>query len=85
MYSSEAVVEKNPDVILAPDSYYVDVRQIIKKRPGWVQIKAVRNNRIIHELDSNLINRPGPRAAEAVAAIARAFYPEIFPEKSQDE
>ncbi|NPV28596.1 MAG: ABC transporter substrate-binding protein [Firmicutes bacterium] len=85
MYSSEAVVEKNPDIILAPDSYYVDVGRVLKKRPGWEQIKAVKNNRIISQLDPNLINRPGPRAAEAVEAIAKAFYPEIFPEKARDE
>ncbi len=84
MYSSETVVQKNPDVILAPDSYYINVQQIIKKRPGWEEIKAVRNNRIIYQLDPNLINRPGPRSADAVEAIARALYPEIFPEKSRD-
>ncbi len=78
MYSIERVVEKNPDVILAPDSYYIDVEKIIQKRPGWSSIKAVRDGRIINNLDPNMINRPGPRSAQAVKAIARALYPELF-------
>lgn len=78
MYSSESVVEKNPDVILAADSYYVNVKDAIKKRPGWEQIRAVQGNRVIDYLDSNLINRCGPRVAEAVEAIACALYPELF-------
>jgi len=78
MYSMESVVEKNPDVILAPDSYYIDVEKIIQKRPGWSSIKAVRDGRIINNLDPNMINRPGPRSAQAVKAIAGALYPELF-------
>jgi iron complex transport system substrate-binding protein len=78
MYSSESVIEKNPDVILAPDSYYVDVEQVINKRPGWEQIKAVREGRVITKIDPNLINRPGPRSAQAVKLIAEAFYPDLF-------
>lgn len=78
MYSSESVIEKNPDVILAPDSYYVDVEQVINERPGWDQIKAVREGRVITKIDPNLINRPGPRSAQAVKLIAEAFYPDLF-------
>ncbi len=78
MYSMESVAEKNPDVILAPDSYYLDVEKIIQKRPGWSSIKAVRGGRIINNLDPNMINRPGPRSAQAVKAIAGALYPELF-------
>lgn len=78
MYGMETVVEKNPDVILALDSYYVDVDKVIKKRPGWEGIKAVREGRIIGQLDLDMINRPGPRSAEAVEKIAQALYPEIF-------
>lgn len=78
MYSPEAVIRKNPDVILAPDSYYVDVEQVIEKRPGWDQVKAVREGRLITKIDPNLVNRPGPRSAQAVELIARSFYPEFF-------
>jgi len=78
MYSSEAVVKNNPDVILSADSYYVDIKQEIKKRAGWEEIKAVQEGKVIDELDTNLLNRPGPRSALAVELIAKALYPEIF-------
>ncbi|HHW29694.1 MAG TPA: cobalamin-binding protein [Syntrophomonadaceae bacterium] len=78
MYSSEAVVKNNPDVILAADSYYVDIKQEIKKRAGWDEIKAVQEGKIIYELDNNLLTRPGPRCGLAVELIAKALYPEIF-------
>jgi iron complex transport system substrate-binding protein len=78
MYSSEAVVNKNPDVILSADSYYVDIQQEIKKRAGWEDIKAVQQGQVISDLDNNLLNRPGPRSGLAVELIAQALYPEIF-------
>lgn len=78
MYNSETVVEKNPDAILAADSYYIDVNKSIQKRPGWSNIKAVCEGRIITDIDPNLISRPGPRSAQAVRTIARALYPELF-------
>ena len=78
MYSSEAVVKNNPDVILSADSYYVDIKQEIKKRAGWEEIKAVQEGKVIYELDTNLLNRPGPRSALALELIAKALYPEIF-------
>ncbi|KUK32589.1 MAG: Vitamin B12 ABC transport system substrate-binding protein BtuF [Thermoanaerobacterales bacterium 50_218] len=78
MYSSESVVEKNPDVILALDSYYVDVQSDISKRPGWEKIKAVQEGRIICPKDPDLLNRPGPRAGQAVEEVARSLYPGLF-------
>ena len=53
------VIEKNPDVILASwCGKPVDIDSI-KKREGWNQITAIKNNRI-HEIDSSIILQPGP-------------------------
>ena len=78
MYSLETVVKNNPDVILAADSYYVDVKQEINKRPGWDTIKAVQQGHIISDIDTNLVNRPGPRCAQAVETLAQAIYTDLF-------
>ncbi len=78
MYSLETVVQYNPDVILAADSYYVDVKAEVKKRAGWDTIKAVQDDNIIIGMDTNLVNRAGPRSATAVEMIAKAFYPDLF-------
>lgn len=77
LYSSETVVEKNPEAILAVDSYYVN-KNVIKNRPGWNKIKAVQTERILYELDSDLLNRPGPRVGLAVEKTAQALYPDLF-------
>lgn len=77
MYSLESVVKNNPDAILALDSYYVDVEAEIKKRSGWDTIKAVQEDNLIIDLD-NLLNRPGPRSADAVETIAKELYPDLF-------
>jgi len=78
MYSSEAVVKNNPDVILSTDSYYVDIMNEIKKRAGWEEIKAVKEGKVIIDLDNNLLTRPGPRCGLAVELVAKALYPEVF-------
>lgn len=77
MYSLESVVKNNPDVILALDSYYVDVEAEIKKRSGWDSIKAVQENNLIADVDT-MLNRPGPRSADAVEVIAKELYPDLF-------
>lgn len=78
MYSLETVVKSNPDVILAADSYYIDVKKEIKKRAGWDAVKAVQKGNLITDIDTNLVNRAGPRSAEAVEIIAQALYPDLF-------
>jgi iron complex transport system substrate-binding protein len=78
MYSLETVVKCNPDAILAADSYYVDVKAEINKRPGWDTVKAVQKGHIITDIDTNLVNRAGPRSAIAVETVAKALYPDLF-------
>lgn len=53
---------------------------MIKNRPGWSEIKAVKEGRIITEVDNDIMGRPGPRLAEGVEMLARVFYPELFAE-----
>ena len=53
------VIEKNPDVILASWCGKPVNIESIKKRKGWDQISAIKNNRI-HEIDSSIILQPGP-------------------------
>lgn len=78
-YSEEKVIDLDPEVILAVDYYYLPPEKKIEKRPGWQAIKAVKEGRIITDADlADAVNRPGPRAAQAVEALARAFYPELF-------
>jgi iron complex transport system substrate-binding protein len=75
----EVVVARDPDVIVYP-TYHGSVdltAEGLSARPGWSGIKAVRNN-ALHGIDADLTSRGGPRIGEAVAALAKLLYPDLF-------
>jgi iron complex transport system substrate-binding protein len=81
--SAEAVIQRNPEVILLPkqgmgsgEPFWVSL-DAVKARPGWSSISAIQNNRLV-EVDSNTIARAGPRVADIIEDLARAFHPELF-------
>ena len=64
-----------PDVILASWCGKKVVPDKIRKRPGWSDIPAVRNDRII-EIKSTIILQPGPAAlTDGLDAIVAALWP----------
>jgi len=76
--SQEAIVSKDPEVILVgDDTGGTDTPEIISARPGWNIISAVKNKRVF-AVSADLVNRPGPRAALGVEAVAKLLYPDLF-------
>ena len=70
----DVVREAAPDVILASWCGKKVVPDRIRQRPGWSEIPAVRNNRIV-EIKSPLILQPGPAAlTDGLDAIVRALW-----------
>jgi iron complex transport system substrate-binding protein len=81
--SAEAVVEKNPDIILLPaagmgfgEPFWGSLNAV-KARQGWGTISAIQNDGLV-EVDSNTISRAGPRVADIIEELAEAFHPELF-------
>ena len=73
--SPDVVRDAAPDVILASWCGKKVVLDRIRQRPGWGDIPAVRNNRII-EIKSPLILQPGPAAlTDGLDAIVAALWP----------
>jgi iron complex transport system substrate-binding protein len=73
--SPEMVRERAPDIILASWCGKKVALERIRQRPGWHQIPAVRNNRII-EIKSPLILQPGPAAlTDGLDAVVAALWP----------
>lgn len=71
----ERVRDLAPGVILASWCGKKVVPDKIRQRPGWNEIPAVRNNRII-EIKSPLILQPGPAAlTDGLDAIVAALWP----------
>lgn len=74
----EAIIQKNPDVIITTYGYYVeDPVGKLTKRKGWQDVSAVKNKQIF-DVNSDIVTRSGPRLAEGVEELAKAVYPENF-------
>ena len=74
--SPDAVIAADPDVILASWCGKKVVVDKIRGRPGWGEIAAVRNGRIV-EIKSSLILQPGPAAlTDGLDAIIAALWPD---------
>jgi iron complex transport system substrate-binding protein len=79
--SDEAVITRNPDVIVLPKEgmgiqFWGSIDDV-KARPGWSSISAVQNDRFCL-VDSSTIARAGPRVADIIEDLAKAFHPELF-------
>lgn len=76
LVSEEAVVQRNPEIILAPLTSASDLGEFLR-RPAWRNVTAIRE-RQIHFLDEDLVSRPGPRVGEGLWAIGAALHPDHF-------
>ena len=77
MPSAEAIITRNPDVILTSVNYINDPIGEIKSRPGFNHINAVKNNRI-YQIDNDSSMRPSPRIVLALRQMADAVYTEQY-------
>lgn len=74
----ESVIQKNPDVIITTYGYYVkNAVQQVMSRKGWENINAVKNKQVV-DVNSDLVDIPGPRLVEGVEDLAKAIYPDDF-------
>ncbi len=73
--SLERLVDADPELILLGDAAYGVTPEIVKARPGWDVMTAVRNDRIV-AVDDIVITRPGPRLTEGLRQLAAAIHPD---------
>ena len=71
--SAEYVVASNPDFIFLADSKCCkQTAATVGARPGWSNIKAVKDGRVI-SVDDSVASRWGPRVVSLVQAVAKAL------------
>ena len=77
--SAEAVIARNPAVIMGPELMRARSLSIerLRSRPGWEKLEAVQTGRLII-LPDEPVARPGPRLVEGLTLIAARLYPDIF-------
>ncbi len=76
--SLEQLVAQNPDIIiLGSATFGGQTPELVAARPGWGDIKAVKDN-AVHVFDDNLVSRPGPRVVDGLEQMAKLIHPELF-------
>ena len=75
--SEEAILDRNPDVILAGNDALVPPARDIMSRPGWNTVTAVQNNDV-YEIDAVASGRPSHRIVKPLLEMAKAVYPDVF-------
>jgi iron complex transport system substrate-binding protein len=75
-FSAEAIIQRNPDVIILGYMAKKNTKDLVSKRLGWKNINAIKNNRVISDIDPDLILRPSPRIVEGIEEIYKHLYHE---------
>lgn len=76
--SLEQLVSQNPDIIvLGSANFGGQTPELVAARPGWQDIKAVKNH-AVYTFDDNLVSRPGPRVVDGLEKLAALIHPETF-------
>lgn len=76
----ETLVAADPQLILLGDASYDQTitPESVAARPGWSELTAVREERVVVFTDDLVVTRPGPRVVDGLEALARAIHPEAF-------
>ncbi len=78
--SVEEILRQDPEYILVPQSNdFSPTRDDLARVPGWRELSAVRNDRILYLNEA--IQRPGPRIGEMLESLARLLHPDAFAPK----
>jgi len=77
-YSVETLIERNPDIIIAPSSLAPDPSVIIND-PRFSSINAVIEGRV-YIVPDNPVSRPSQNSIKALQMFSKAIHPEIFGE-----
>src|SRR5215216_4434460 len=75
--SLEQVVAADPAFIILGDARYGVSAVTIAQRPGWENLSAVKNGKVL-PFNDDLVSRPGPRLVDALEELAKTFRPELF-------
>lgn len=72
--SLEKLVAADPEVIVLGDAAYGVSPEVVRSRPGWGAMTAVRTG-AIRPVNDILVTRPGPRIALGLRELALAIHP----------
>lgn len=85
LIGAEDLVAADPQLILLGTASYDPTladadaaRTAVAARPGWADLSAVADGRVVPYTDDIVTTRPGPRIVDGLEALARAIHPDRF-------
>jgi len=75
--SEETVIAADPDVIITNVDYIENPVEEIKSRPGWENMKAIKNNDVYY-VDNYATSHNNHNIITGLEQMARAIYPDIY-------
>ncbi len=77
--NGEEVIAADPEIIVLAWAATEDRArpEVVSRRAGWENVRAVRNG-TIHVVRDELLNTPGPILMDGLNALAAIIHPEIF-------
>jgi iron complex transport system substrate-binding protein len=74
---------KDPDVVIVlPCGFDIprtrEEMPALARQPGWLDLRAVREQRVFLADGNQYFNRPGPRLAESLEILAELLHPSVF-------
>lgn len=84
----EELAAGDPEVILVMPCGFDLERAVsemhwLAERPGWRDLRAVRNGRVYAADGNQYFNRPGPRLVESLEILAEVLHPDVMPGRTQ--
>ncbi|MBD3402445.1 ABC transporter substrate-binding protein [candidate division GN15 bacterium] len=75
--------EADPDILFVCPCGYSNEQTLaempsLSQLPGYADLTAVKNNRVIVADGNRFFNRPGPRVVESLEILAEIFHPDRF-------
>ena len=82
-------VAADPDVIVVHPcgfdiAHSLQDMPLLAHRPGWRDLRAVREARVFVADGNHYFNRPGPRIVESLEILAEILHPELFAARYED-
>ncbi len=76
----EYIVAANPEIVILGNAPSGESMETLAARPGFGSLSAMRSGRVVEltEEQVNIMNRPGPRIAEATRLLASILHPAEF-------
>ncbi len=74
----EEVLRQNPDILLFPVGRHEGIPQVEQDSwRRWTTLSAVQHGKLF-QVDSDLLNRPGPRILEGLKQLVKILHPEVI-------